>query len=384
MYQAEEMDESMNKNSLNELKQTNINNVCHYIYQVRSTSKQDIGQQLNLSRPTVNQILQKLEEHNLIEKSGYFSSTGGRKAEILSFCANSKLALGIEILKDSYEITVINLYGEILKSEKYMLSFQNTPEYFQKVCTDILSFTDSLPENYGEILGAGIVLQGLISSDGTRVTYGKILDCTGLDVSSFSSHLPWPCKMIHDAESAANIELWENPAVSDAIFFHIRNNMSGALIVNSSFLPGKELKSGVFEHMTLIPDGRPCYCGKKGCVETYCSLQALLKPTESLEAFMYQLRLDNPVYRERWNEYLIYLAKAIDNLHMVIDYDVILGGTLGQVLSSSDIRFLHEFIKKNSAFPSQRKFIKISHTASIPNAKGAALPFVREFLDIIL
>ena len=78
MYQAEEMDESMNKNSLNELKQTNINNVCHYIYQVRSTSKQDIGQQLNLSRPTVNQILQKLEEHNLIEKSGYFSSTGGR------------------------------------------------------------------------------------------------------------------------------------------------------------------------------------------------------------------------------------------------------------------------------------------------------------------
>ena len=119
-------------------------------------------------------------------------------------------------------------------------------------------------------------------------------------------------------------------------------------------------------------------------METYCSLQALLKPTESLEAFMYQLRLDNPVYRERWNEYLIYLAKAIDNLHMVIDYDVILGGTLGQVLSSSDIRFLHEFIKKNSAFPSQRKFIKISHTASIPNAKGAALPFVREFLDIIL
>ena len=204
-----------------------------------------------------------------------------------------------------------------MKSEKYMAGFKNIPEYFQKVCLSVLTFADTFSKIYGDILGVGIVLQGLISSDGTCVTYGKILNCTGLHVSSFQEYLPWPCKMIHDAESAANIELWENPDVSDAIFFHIRSNMSGALIVNSSFLPGKELKSGVFEHMTLIPDGRPCYCGKNGCVETYCSLQALLNPTESLEAFIYHLRSDESLYRERWYNYLSYLARAIDNLHMV-------------------------------------------------------------------
>ena len=36
------------------------------------------------------------------------------------------------------------------------------------------------------ILRVGIVLQGLISSDGARVTYGKILNCTGLTVDSFT------------------------------------------------------------------------------------------------------------------------------------------------------------------------------------------------------
>ena len=374
----------MKNNTFSELKQNNINNVCQYIYRVRSTSKQNISQQLGLSRPTVNQILLELEKRNLIEKNGYFSSTGGRKPEILTFCPNCKIALGIEILKESYEITAINLYGEILKSEKYMAGFKNIPEYFQKVCLSVLTFADTFSKIYGDILGVGIVLQGLISSDGTCVTYGKILNCTGLHVSSFQEYLPWPCKMIHDAESAANIELWENPDVSDAIFFHIRSTMSGALIVNSSFLPGKELKSGVFEHMTLIPDGRPCYCGKNGCVETYCSLQALLNPTESLEAFIYHLRSDESLYRERWYNYLSYLARAIDNLHMVIDYDVIIGGTLGQYLTSEDIHFLHEFIIKNSAFPSQRKFIHISHTASIPNAKGAAIPFIKDFMDKIL
>ncbi len=41
-------------------------------------------------------------------------------------------------------------------------------------------------------------------------------------------------------------------------------NLSGALIVNGKFLKGSELKAVFFEHMTIIPDGKPCYCGKRG------------------------------------------------------------------------------------------------------------------------
>ena len=374
----------MKKSTTSELKKANINAVRQYLYQVRSASKQNIGTELNLSRPTVNQILKELEESDLIEKGGYFHSTGGRKAEVITFRGNYRIALGVEILKESFEIVAINLYGNILKSEKFSVSFSNTSDYFHFLCDKLLTFAGALPCSFEEILGVGIVLQGLISSDGTCVTYGKILDCTGLHISVFSDSLPWPCKMLHDAESAANVELWEQPGIKDAIFFHIRENMSGAFIVNGLFLQGKELKSGVFEHMIIVPNGKPCYCGKKGCVETYCSLQALLKPTESMKTFMYQLRSGHPAFIERWQDYLKYLSVAIDNLHMVIDYDVILGGSLGQYLIPEDIEYLHSLVKKRSTFPTERTFIRISSSSSVPIAKGAALLFVKNYLASIL
>ncbi len=373
----------MKKNTTSELRQANTNIVCQYLYQVKSTSKLDISNELNLSRPTVNLILKELEESELIEKNGFFHSTGGRKPEAITFRENHRISLGIEILKNCFEIVAINLYGNILKSEKFSIAFSNTPDYFQFLCDSLLGFTNALPCSSKQILGVGIVLQGLITSDGTSVTYGKILDCTGLHISAFSKLLPWPCKMLHDAESAANIELWENPDIKDAVFFHIRENMSGAFIVNGLFLPGKELKSGVFEHMIIIPDGRPCYCGKKGCVETYCSLQSLLKPTENIKTFMYQLRSGHPAFIERWQEYLKYLSIAIDNLHMVIDYDVILGGSLGQYLIPKDIKLLHDFVKKRSAFPTERAFIRISSSSSMPIAKGAALLYIKKYLESI-
>ena len=70
----------MKNNTFSELKQNNINNVCQYIYRVRSTSKQNISQQLGLSRPTVNQILLELEKTKSHRKKRLFQFHRREKA----------------------------------------------------------------------------------------------------------------------------------------------------------------------------------------------------------------------------------------------------------------------------------------------------------------
>ncbi len=373
----------MRKLTTAELKRVNRKNILKFIYRERKTAKQEIAAQLQLSLPPVTQCLKDLIKAGLVEKNGYFESTGGRKAEGITFVASAKLAVGLELLIDRVHMVAINLYGNIIKHETLMLPFRHCDEYYDEVCRSVLEFIGSLRISSKRLLGIGIVLQGLVSSDGKEVTYGKILGCTGLTIDRFTRHLPYPCIMVHDAEAAANVELWHSPSMKDAIFFHIRSNLSGAVIVGGKFLKGIELKSGVFEHMTIVPDGKPCYCGKKGCMEEYCSLRALDdNPTgEAIAAFFARLGDGEAAARKRWAEYLYYLAMGIDNVHMLMDSNIILGGNLARYVKPSDIQELLRLVRERSAFPSQREFIKKSLCTDIPFAKGGALPFVQTYLD---
>ena len=65
------------------LKKINRAKVYQYIYQKKATSKLQIVQDLQMGLSTVSQNLNALEEDGLIERNGYFDSTGGRKAHAI-------------------------------------------------------------------------------------------------------------------------------------------------------------------------------------------------------------------------------------------------------------------------------------------------------------
>ena len=165
--------------------------------------------------------------------------------------------------------------------------------------------------------------------------------------------------------------------MKNAIFINIRHDISGAIVVNRTFLPGRELKSGVFEHMQIVPDGKPCYCGQHGCFNAYCSTNALLSSGESLESFFQGLRRKESDKQERWHSYLHYLSLAINNLHMFTDFDIILGGTLSRYLSEEDLDLISDLVFHISAFPTNRRFIKLSRNPDFPISRGAALPYIQ-------
>lgn len=374
----------MSTMTTSDVRKKNKQSTLKYIYDQRCTSQQLICQSLHISRPTVIPLLRECEEEGIIVKNGFFESTGGRKANAITFASDSKVALGVELLAFSYVISLLDLYGETISTARYQLTFENNDGYYHSVCDAILNFIEENDVSTSRILGIGIVLQGLISSDGACVTYGKILNCTGLCIQSFTKYLPYPCRFSHDAEAAAQDELWQNPGLLNAIYMNIRSHVSGAIIANRDFLKGTELKSGVFEHMSLVPNGRKCYCGQRGCVDTYCSTQPLLNFAGSLDSFFKRLRGGDESCEKYWLEYLEYLAASINNLHMFIDYPVIIGGTLAPYMQKSDIGLLHELIYNKTAFPTETGFIRLSRCSGTAMSRGAALPYVKEYLYSIL
>ena len=69
---------------------------------------------------------------------------------------------------------------------------------------------------------------------------------------------------------------------------------------------------------------------------------------------------------------------------MIINSNVILAGTLAKYLVEDDIILLHRIIQNKSAFPTVEKYISVSNYSNLPACMGAALPFVKKYLDSIM
>ena len=367
--------------SLTDIKKKNLSDVYHHIYTHPGSSKQSIATALTMSLPTVTQHLTTLLNHQLIEKCGQLSSTVGRKAAAYQVIPTAKIAVGIEILPNKIYIVALNLYGKKEAKEKFELNFRPADTYFEELRNIVVTFLEKYHYNEEQILGIGLGIQGLTSRDGKTVTYGKILDCTGLSIESFAEYFSVPCKFIHDSECASNSELWENPSFTDAIYLSLGYHLGGAIIIDRKLQNGLTGKTDTFEHKTLIPDGIDCYCGKQGCAECYCSGTSLLEPQMELDDFFIQKDQGNSLYQQKWESFLSHLSMLINNLHMVIESTIILGGHITPYLTEKDLAFIRKTVFDRSTFKDSTDYIVTGKCRSDAVSIGSALPFIQKFLS---
>lgn len=366
-----------------EIRLFNRSKIYQTIYQSGQVSKQEIARSLQLSLPTVTQNLAELQAMELIEVCGVATSTGGRKPQLYHCIADARVAFGVIILKDYVRFSVLDLRGTILAQEQHTVPFANRPAYFQEMCGLLQDFIDRSGYGKSRILGVGIAIQGLTSKSGDHIIYGKILCNSDVTVQHFTQYLDYPCILIHDAEAAAACELWNQPSITDAAFLLLNRNFGGALIMNGNIHSGPILTSGIFEHMCLVPHGRLCYCGQHGCLEAYCSAESLQNESgQPLEDFFLAVRRGEKRQADIWDAYLHNLALAINNILMVVNGDIILGGLISSYMLPDDLSRLRQYVLEKSAFDFFNSYIMSKSTSdTYAEANGAALYYIRLFLE---
>jgi len=122
--------------------------------------------------------------------------------------------------------------------------------------------------------------------------------------------------------------------------------VGGGIVINGSLHKGRTNIAGEWGHHTLHPNGRQCYCGKQGCVETYISGPALennwLVLTGKKESLQTITENHSDEKKEEWKRnFLENFGIGIANVIDILDPDaIILGGGV------SNIPFLYDEGKK--------------------------------------
>ncbi len=330
----------MEKQSVSNIavKRLNMKAVFLHLMERGPASVRDICAALGMSTPTVIQNLNELTERRLVLVEGMQESTGGRKARAYGVNDRAFLAAGLDVTRSDVTLTVLGLSGQVVSSARSRLPFSDRPEYYDKVGRFVHDQIMKQDVRQDDVVGMGISLPAIISGDGQSTTNADPLGKRIVQLENFRRVLPWPCRLVNDANAGGYAEFWAgNPVGSrqgprNLVYLSVSNTVGGAVLIDGRMFEGEDQHSAEFGHMTLVPGGKFCYCGQKGCAYCYVNTRILSDAGGTLEGFFRQLRKGDPAVRTVWDRYLGDLALLINNIRCAYDCEVVVGGYLGHFL----------------------------------------------------
>lgn len=128
------------------------------------------------------------------------------------------------------------------------------------------------------ITAVGLAVAGFVAVDRNTVRYAPHLPWRDTPVADrIAARIGLPVTLEHDANAAAVAEHTYGAAkgAGVAVLVAIGTGIGGALLQDGTVFHGAHGVAPELGHLRLVPDGRACSCGKRGCWERYCSGTAL-------------------------------------------------------------------------------------------------------------
>jgi N-acetylglucosamine repressor len=274
----------MEKATRQHTKEHNRNLVLKNIFQRESISRAEIARITRLTATTVSDIVADLIEEGLVSEIGVGPSIGGKNPILLNLVEDSKWLVSLDLAHNQFRGAVVNLRGKIQQLATLPVNDRTGDEALALV----YEILDQLIQNINQpLLGIGVGAPGLINTAEGLIVHSVNLNWVDLPLTSLLKkryHLP--VYVLNDSQAAAIGEYTygkDHQADEDLIVINVRHGIGAGIVINGVLFQGDGGSAGEIGHLVVVPEGGvQCRCGKKGCLETVASAQALIKRVRSL------------------------------------------------------------------------------------------------------
>ncbi|GAA4920915.1 glucokinase [Actinomycetospora succinea] len=191
------------------------------------------------------------------------------------------LTVGVDIGGTSVRAAVVEPDGTVLAEASAA-----TPESAGELDDTVAELVGDLAA--GRSVGAvGLAVAGFVDPDRRSVAFGAHLPWRDdAVVDRLTERLGLPVVLEHDANAAGLAEHRVGAAAGAtvAVLVALGTGIGAALLVDGAVYRGAYGVAPELGHLTVVRGGRPCPCGKHGCLERYCSGTALGRSAEELIA----------------------------------------------------------------------------------------------------
>ena len=190
--------------------------------------------------------------------------------------------IGIDVGGMSIKFGLVNDKGEIVCRTRV-----KSASTFKQAVADMINCVNDLLSqkniSLSDIKGIGIGCPGAVTSETGVVDFLPNLGWENVPLGpELEKAFGVKVKISNDANVAALAEAMYGCAkdYNSSVMFTLGTGVGGGMIIDRKLFEGGRSRGAELGHVTLFLDGKPCTCGRRGCVEAYASATALIAQTK--------------------------------------------------------------------------------------------------------
>ena len=284
---------------------------------------------------------------------------------------------GIIIGSASTQIGLINDQNQLIAEKTFATDRKKTPEeIIEKTAAETLKLLAKNSVPLDQCIGVGVGVPGTVDRRNGRINYSNNLRWEKVPLRNLLGRvIPCPVRIANNADCAALGEAVAGAGkeYSDVVLLTLGNGVGGGIILNGQVFEGGMIGGSEVGHMVVQANGRPCTCGRRGCLEAYASMPALMHEAE--EKMQRPVSLEevfackDAKLKEVMEQYTEMLGTGIVNIvNLYRPQLVLLGGDMSPYLDSL-LPKLRKMMKKD-CFGGAHGSIPVIQVAELGSTAG--------------
>jgi predicted NBD/HSP70 family sugar kinase len=243
---------------------------------MKTVTRRQLAQRTGLSQPTVNSIVQELENKGFVQPGNFAASAGGRRPQCYTLSTDHLRAATIRVLSKSLEYVVITIDGTVILRNSWAISGTDTP------VAAIKSLLGTLTKQDNNIKVVGIGVPGVVGPEGVLNAIPQIPGLEGVSLrNELKKRFNIPVYIENDMNLVALGSVATDPcqaATTDMVFVHVGEGVGAGIVMGGRIIRGFSSFAGEIAYL-LKPIETDGSSQKAENVET---LEYLLTKTSSL------------------------------------------------------------------------------------------------------
>lgn len=291
-----------------------------------SLSRKDLAEDTGLTQASVTQICSEFLEEGLLRETGEARSDAkvGRKKILLDLNSQYCFILAVTIETEWTKVTLSDWCGQRVAYRSRKTESNLEPiEFLRKIAGDGEQLLGKVPSSIRQrVAGVSVAISGQVD-----IRRGSSIRAYGLwekevpvcDFLSEQLHMPVMIENNVDSFALAETFFGSGRSYNNLLVIKWGPGVGASIVIGRELYEGHHQKAAEIGHFIVEKNGKKCSCGRRGCLETRVSYQALsqILPFE-MEEFgeVYEnLKRQEPqsVALQKWEEAMDLFARTIVN-----------------------------------------------------------------------